>query len=79
LATVEFNRTFVMMEYFGYLRRDPDASGFNFWLNRLNSFNGNFVNADMVKAFITSAEYRQRFGANQITESLTKGAKGTGG
>jgi hypothetical protein len=64
LATVEFNRTFVMMEYFGYLRRDPDASGLNFWLNKLNSFNGNFVNADMVKAFITSAEYRQRFGAN---------------
>jgi hypothetical protein len=53
-----------MMEYFGYLHRDPDASGFNFWLNKLNSFNGNFVNADMVKAFITSAEYRQRFDAN---------------
>ena len=63
-AAAEFNRTFVTMEYFGYLRRDPDASGFNFWLNKLNSFNGNFVNADMVKAFITSTEYRQRFGAN---------------
>lgn len=33
-ATAEFNRTFVTMEYFGYLRRDPDASGFNFWLNK---------------------------------------------
>jgi hypothetical protein len=63
-ATAEFNRTFVMMEYFGYLRRDPDAAGFNFWLNKLNSFNGNFVNAEMVKSFIASGEYRQRFGAN---------------
>jgi len=60
----ELNAAFVTMEYFGYLRRDPDASGFNFWLNKLNAFNGNFAAAEMVKAFITSSEYRQRFGAN---------------
>jgi uncharacterized protein (TIGR03118 family) len=64
LASNEFNRAFVTMQYFGYLRRDPDAAGFNFWLNKLNAFNGNFVNAEMVKAFITSSEYRQRFGPN---------------
>ncbi|MDX6444696.1 MAG: hypothetical protein QOH71_1770 [Blastocatellia bacterium] len=66
----EFNRAFVLMQYFGYLRRNPDAApepglnfgGFNFWLTKLNQFNGNFVNADMVKAFITSSEYRKRFG-----------------
>jgi hypothetical protein len=52
------------MEYFGYLRRDPDTSGFNFWLSKLNSFGGSFSNAEMVKAFISSAEYRQRFGAS---------------
>ena len=63
-AAAEFNRTFVTMEYFGYLRRDPDAPGFNFWLNKLNSFNGNFIDAEMVKAFLSSFEYRQRFGAN---------------
>ncbi len=63
-AAAEFNRTFVAMEYFGYLRRDPDAPGFNFWLNKLNSFNGNFVDSDMVKSFINSGEYRERFGAN---------------
>ena len=63
-----FNRAFVLMQYFGYLRRDPndapdsDFSGYNFWLNKLNQFNGNFVNAEMVKAFITSGEYRNRFG-----------------
>jgi len=60
----EFNRAFVTMQYFCYLRRDADTAGFNFWLNKLNSFGGNFTNAEMVKAFITSAEYRQRFGAS---------------
>jgi uncharacterized protein (TIGR03118 family) len=64
LRTREFNRAFVTMEYFGYLRRDPDTAGFNFWLNKLNSFNGDFVQAEMVKAFISSSEYRQRFGPN---------------
>lgn len=58
----EFNSMFVLMEYFGYLRRNPDTPGFNFWLNKLNQFNGNFINADMVKAFLVSTEYRQRFG-----------------
>src|SRR6266542_699278 len=58
----EFNSAFVLMQYFGYLGRDPDAAGFNFWLNKLNQFDGNFVNAEMVKAFLVSAEYRSRFG-----------------
>jgi len=64
----EFNRAFVLMQYFGYLRRNPndapdsDYSGYQFWLAKLNVFDGNFVNAEMVKAFITSTEYRQRFG-----------------
>jgi cytochrome c peroxidase len=68
LAQQEFNRAFVLMQYFGYLRRNPndapdsDYSGYNFWLNKLNALNGNFQNAEMVKAFITSIEYRQRFG-----------------
>jgi uncharacterized protein (TIGR03118 family) len=62
LSQREFNNAFVAMEYFGYLRRDPDTAGFNFWLRKLNDFGGNFVTSDMVKAFITSSEYRQRFG-----------------
>jgi hypothetical protein len=70
LATNEFNRAFVLMQYFGYLRRNPNDApenglnytGYDFWLTKLNQFSGNFANADMVKAFITSAEYRQRFG-----------------
>lgn len=56
-----FNEAFVTLQYFGYLRRDPDAAGFQFWLNKLNQFNGDFVSAEMVKAFITSDEYRKRF------------------
>jgi hypothetical protein len=41
---------------------DGDYTGYDFWLTKLNQFNGNFVSAEMVKAFITSTEYRQRFG-----------------
>jgi len=55
------NQMFVMMEYFGYLRRDPDESGYQFWLNKLNQFGGNFEQAEMVKAFLVSGEYRARF------------------
>jgi hypothetical protein len=57
----KFNEAFVRMEYFGYLRRDPDDSGLHFWLNKLNEFDGNFVRAEMVKAFLVSSEYRDRF------------------
>ena len=70
LAQQEFNRAFVLMQYFGYLRRNPndppeptlDFQGYNFWLNKLNQFNGDFVQAEMVRAFIDSSEYRRRFG-----------------
>jgi hypothetical protein len=58
----EYNAAFVEMEYFGYLRRDPDAAGFDFWLGKLNDFGGDFRRADMVKAFLVSGEYRERFG-----------------
>jgi len=65
---LEKNRAFVLMQYFGYLRRNPndspdkDHTGFDFWLAKLNQFNGNFVSAEMVKAFLVATEYRQRFG-----------------
>ncbi len=58
----EFNSAFVLMQYFGYLGRDPDSAGFNFWLSKLNQFNGDFAQAEMVKAFLDSGEYRNRFG-----------------
>jgi subtilisin family serine protease len=75
LRTAEFNRAFVLMQFFGYLRRNPndapdsDYTGYDFWLTKLNSFTVpgddplvRAQKADMVKAFITSGEYRQRFG-----------------
>ena len=51
------------MEYFGYLRRDPDEAGYQFWLAKLKQFGGDFVRAEMVKAFLSSDEYRARFPA----------------
>ncbi len=69
LAQQEFNRAFVLMQYFGYLRRNPndapdtDFAGYNFWLNKLNQVNGNFIDAEMVKSFLVSGEYRQRVGS----------------
>jgi hypothetical protein len=68
LAQSEKNRAFVLMQYFGYLRRDPNAVrdtnyiGYKFWLDKLNQFGGDFRRAEMVKAFISSSEYRGRFG-----------------
>lgn len=68
LAAQEFTRAFVLMEYFGYLLRNPNDNpdgnfdGYNFWLDKLNRFQGDFNQAEMVKAFLSSAEYRRRFG-----------------
>jgi hypothetical protein len=56
------------MQYFGYLRRNPnegqdaDYTGYHFWLTNLEKAGGNFERAELVKAFISSIEYRQRFG-----------------
>jgi uncharacterized protein DUF4214 len=69
LTQQELNRAFVLMQYFGYLRRNPydppeltlDYQGYNFWLGKLNQFNGNYRDAEMVKAFLVAGEYRQRF------------------
>ena len=67
LNKAEFNRAFVLMQYFGYLRRNPDSApdsdytGYDFWLTKLNNFNGDYLKAEMVKAFLSSSEYRERF------------------
>jgi hypothetical protein len=62
LMQAEYNSAFVLTEYFGYLRRDPDPSGYLFWLDVLNNrVAGNY--RSMVCAFITSPEYQRRFSA----------------
>jgi hypothetical protein len=69
LRNAELNKAFVLTQYFGYLRRNPNDppntnfDGWQFWLNKLNEFNGNFVQAEMVKSFLVSGEYQLRFGA----------------
>jgi hypothetical protein len=63
----ERNSAFVLLQYFGYLGRDPNAApdgnfnGYQFWLNKLESFHGDFRRAEMVKAFLIAGEYRGRF------------------
>jgi len=60
LKASEYNAAFVLTEYFGYLRRDPDLEGYNFWVNVIaNNEVGNY--RGMVCAFITSTEYQRRF------------------
>jgi glucose/arabinose dehydrogenase len=69
LRRAETNRAFVLMQYFGYLRRNPDDApeinrdfaGYNFWLAKLNDNGGDYRRAEMVRAFISSDEYRNRF------------------
>src|SRR5256886_8168884 len=70
-----FPYTTLFRSYIGYLRRNPndtpdsDYTGYDFWLTKLNQFGGNFVNADMVKAFITSGEYRQDRKSTRLNSS----------
>lgn len=55
----EFVPSFVYMQYVGYLRRDPEQTGFDAWLLYLNTHPGDFNT--MVWGFVDSAEYRNRF------------------
>ena len=67
LATAEKNKAFVLMQYLGYLRRDPntgpdtDYTGYEYWLQKLNNHGGDFHAAQMVRSFIVSGEYLNRF------------------
>lgn len=71
----QFNPSLVFLSYVGYLRRAPDAGGYNFWLAQLNNATGlnedatnpnaalsRLRRAQLIEAFINSTEYRGRFG-----------------
>ena len=79
----QYNPAFVLAQYIGYLRRNPNDApepglnyaGFDFWLAKMNQFSlpgedlrdhqvalARVQRAQMVTAFITSGEYRGRFG-----------------
>ena len=63
-VSAEYNKAFVLMQYYGYLRRGIDQGGYDFWLNVLTNSGGGAGNnyRGMVCAFLTSTEYQQRFG-----------------
>ncbi|HVS80704.1 MAG TPA: ice-binding family protein [Pyrinomonadaceae bacterium] len=52
-----YNQAFVVMEYFGYLRRDPDA----LYLNWIDVLNQGGDSRHMVEGFVDATEYRNRF------------------
>jgi Subtilase family/Fervidolysin N-terminal prodomain len=56
----EYNPAFVLMQYFGYLKREPDLGGLLFWQDILNNREPNNYRS-MVCAFLTSQEYQVRF------------------
>jgi photosystem II stability/assembly factor-like uncharacterized protein len=64
--TSQYNPAFVLMQYFGYLRRDIDP-GYDFWLDVLNNREPNNYRG-MVCSFLTSSEYQLRFGST-VTRS----------
>ena len=53
-----YNQAFVVMQYFGYLRRDPDALYTN-WIQELETTGDS---RNMINGFVNSIEYRSRFG-----------------
>jgi hypothetical protein len=54
-----YNQAFVVMEYFGYLHREPDA----LYLDWIRALDANPADSRrMVDGFVNSTEYRQRFG-----------------
>ncbi|MFL6209181.1 MAG: hypothetical protein ACJ74W_10040 [Pyrinomonadaceae bacterium] len=58
-------RGFVTMQYFGYLRRDPEPAGWNAWVNVLTNGNDVVRPGDyrtLIFGFVHSQEYRHRFG-----------------
>jgi hypothetical protein len=60
VGAVEYNGAFVAMQYYGYLRRTPEESGYQAWLKVINEDPNNV--RIMVNGFMNSTEYRLRFG-----------------
>ncbi|HKC63819.1 MAG TPA: DUF4214 domain-containing protein, partial [Pyrinomonadaceae bacterium] len=54
-----YNQSFVVMQYFGYLRRDPDILYLQ-WIDTMNKNGGDY--RAMINGFMNSSEYFLRFG-----------------
>ena len=91
-----YNDSFVLMQYFGYLRRNPDDApdnnfgGYDFWLAKLNGVSQpsedmrddtqaqhRTERAEMIRAFIESTEYRERFGGSPSGNQFAQPDDGT--
>jgi hypothetical protein len=59
VRTKFFTESFVVMQYFGYLRRDPDALYLE-WIRIMKEDSGAY--RGMISGFLNSKEYRDRFG-----------------
>jgi hypothetical protein len=94
----QYNPAFVLMEYYGYLRRNPDDapdnsfSGYDFWLAKMDQYSqpgedvrnetvalSRVKRAEMVRAFLVSAEYRHRFDGSASGNQESTTIDGTGG
>jgi hypothetical protein len=60
VGAAEYNRAFVAMQYYGYLRRKPEDEGYQAWLRVINEDPNNV--RVMVNGFMNSIEYKLRFG-----------------
>jgi hypothetical protein len=58
-------RGFVAMQYFGYLRREPEADGFKAWVDTITFGLNGATPGDyrvLINGFVHASEYRDRFG-----------------
>jgi hypothetical protein len=58
-------RGFVAMQYFGYLRREPEADGFRAWVDTITYGLNGATPGDyrvLINGFVHAQEYRNRFG-----------------
>ncbi len=53
-----YNRIFVTMIYYGMLRRVPEPSGFDYWVENLGA---GVPTLNLINAFLLAPEYRARF------------------
>jgi hypothetical protein len=60
----EYNPAFVRMQYFGYLRREVEADGFNYWMNVLTTLSPNNYRS-MICGFVNAGEYQLRFNSTR--------------
>jgi hypothetical protein len=64
IVDAQYNQTLVMFQYFAFLRRDADETGFAYWLAMVKNKPLRDAGAarSLVCSFVNSEEYQSRFG-----------------